>query len=178
MFACAFYRKAAYDPTSSRIAVAGQINTYLSPNTYPWGRTIDPDDLANQLAPSVLRQVDHVATINGVVAVGMNYTVVANNVTFTNGSTTATGTASDFTNMTIGQTFLMDQTNGAVYLVTGISSGTLTLSSAYTGPSGTMKPAWFTSKPTVLTNFYSLPYSNLSTVTTAPPASILVVGSV
>lgn len=176
MFACALYRKASYDSTTTRVAAAGQINSYLSPNTYPWGRNIDPADLVGQL--EALTQVDHVATINGLVAVGMNYTVVANNVTFTNGSTTATGTASDFTNMTIGQTFLMDQTNGAVYLVTNISSGTLTITPSFSGPTGTQKPGWFTSKTTALTNWYSVPYSNLSVLTTAPAASILIVGSV
>lgn len=176
MFACALYRKSAYDTVSTQVAAAGAINTYLSPNTYVWGRSIDPSDLAEVVGP--LTQVDRIATINGVVACGMNYTVVANNVTFTNGSTTATGTAGDFAGMTANQSFLMDQTNGAIYLVTNIASATLTITPAYTGPTGTLKPAWFTSKVTALTNAYTLPYSALSVSTTSPPASILVVGSV
>ena len=176
MFACAVYRRAAYDSTSSRIAIAGAINTYLSPNTYTWGRSIYPGDLVGQI--EALQQIDRVANINGVLAVGMNYTVVANNVSFTNGSTTATGTAGDFTNMTANQTFLMDQTNGAVYLVTNVSSGTLTITPAYTGPTGTLKPGWFTATHKALTNWYSLPFSNLSVSSASPPVSVLVVGSV
>lgn len=176
MFACALYRKAVIDTISAQIAAAVAINTYLSPNTYPWGRNIDPADLAGKL--EALSQIDRVVTINGVVAVGMNYTVVANNVSFTNGSTTATGTASDFTNMTAGQSFLLDQINGTAYLVTNIASGTLTITPAYTGPTGTQKPAWLTSKTTTLTNWYSLPFSLLSIATATPPASIVIVGSV
>lgn len=176
MFACALYRKSAYDETSTIVAAAGAINTYLSPNTYPWGRSIDPADLVGQL--EVLTQVDRVATINGRVAVGMDYTVVANNVTFTAGSTSVTGTAGDFTNMTAGQTFLMDATNKAVYLVTNISSGTLTITPSYAGPSSAFKPGWFTSKTTTLTNWYTLPFSLLSVLTTSPPASIVIVGAV
>lgn len=176
MFACAVYRKSAYDEASTQVAASGAANTYLSPNTYPWGRSIDPSDLVGQL--EALTQVDHVASINGRVAVGMDYTVVANNVTFTNGSTSATGTAGDFTNMTAGQTFLMDSTNKAVYLVTTIASGTLTITPAYAGPTAAFKPGWFTSKITTLTKWYSLPLSLLSVLTSAPPASILVVGAV
>lgn len=174
MFACAAYRKQAYDATSTNLAIAAAINTYLSPNTYPWGRTIDPADLAGVL--EALTQIDHVVTINGVVAVGMNYTVVANNVSFTNGSTTATGTASDFTGMTANQTFLLDQTNNATYLVTNISSGTLTITPAYAGPTNSQKPAWFTSKQTTLANWYSLPYSSLSV--SSANSSIVIVGAV
>ncbi len=176
MFACAVYRKAAFDVTSTQVAIAGQVNSYLSPNTYSWGRTIDPADLVGQL--EALSQIDHVATINGVVAVGMNYCVVANNVTLTNGSTSATGTASDFTNMTAGQTFLLDQINNAVYLVTAAVGGTLTITPSYAGATNNQKCAWFTSLATTLANWYSLPYSNLSTTTTAPAASVVVVGSV
>lgn len=176
MFACALYRKSAYDEASTQVAVAGAINTYLSPNTYTWGRSIDPSDIVGAIDP--LTQVDRVASINGRMAVGMDYTVVANNVTFTNGSTTATGTAIDFTNMTAGQTFLMDSTNKAVYLVTGISFGTLTITPAYAASTSAFKPGWFTSKITTLTKWYSLPLSLLSVLSTSLPASILVVGAV
>jgi hypothetical protein len=176
MFACALVRKGSYDVASTQVAAATAINNYLSPNTYPWGRAIDPDDLAAQLNPLI--QVDHILTINGVLAVGMNYTVVANPVSFTNGATTATGTASDFASMTPNQTFLLDQVNGAAYLVTGVSSGTVTFTPAYAGPTASLTPAWFTSKITTLVNWYSLPYSALSVSSAAPPASVVVVGAV
>lgn len=179
MFAAAVFRKQAYDATTTRVVIAQQINTYLSPNTYPWGRTIDPDDLGNQMAPAVLPQIDHVATINGVIAAGMNYTVTANSVTFTNGSTSATGTGSDFAGMTASQSFVLDAVNGAVYLVTNIAAGTLTITPAYAGPTVTFTNiGWFTSKPTTMTNWYSLPYSALSTTAATPAASIVVVGAI
>lgn len=176
MFACALVRKSAYDGASTQVAAAAAINNYLSPNTYPWGRAIDPDDLAAQLNPLI--QVDHILTINGVLAVGMNYTVVANAVSFTNGATTATGTASDFASMTPNQTFLLDQTNNAAYLVTNVSSGTVTFTPAYAGPTASLTPAWFTSKITALASWYSLPYSALSVSSISPPASIVIVGAV
>lgn len=184
MFACALVRRAAYDVASTQVAAAAAINNYLNPATYPWGRSIDPDDLAIQVNPSPasgtggLVQVDHVLTINGVLAVGMNYTVVANNVSFTNGATTATGTASDFSGMTPNQTFLLDQVNSAAYLVTAVAGTTVTFTPAYAGPTAALKPAWFTSKVTALANWYSLPYAALSVSTTSPPASIVVVGAV
>lgn len=188
LFGCAVYRNAQYDEASTQFAVAGAINTLLSPNTYPWGRTIFIDDLVQAL--DALPQIDRVLTVSptgaldtsgnalgGVPAVGLNYQTTPNNVTFTTGSATATGTAGDFTSMIPRQTYLIDSVNKQAYLVVTVSSGTLTLHTPWTGTTGAVKPPWFNSVDVTLPVWYSLPYSNLATSGTAP-ASVLIVGAV
>ncbi len=175
--AACVYRKAAYDAASVQVAVSKAINNALNPNTYSWGRNIYPGDLAGIIEGLV--QIDRVEVINGVVAVGMNWQATPNPVTFAQGSVAATGTAGDFSSMVVGQTFLVDLINGAAYLVVANNgSGILTLHRAYSGASTSFNASWFTSQMTILSNWYSLPYSGLSVDLLNPPASIAIVGSV
>ena len=174
-FACCVVRKSAYDETSTQYAIAGAVNTLLSPNTYDWGRTIFANDLVDTVKDQI--QVDRIFYANGVPAVGMNYTTTAGTLAFTNGSTTVTASSgADTATMVNGQTFLIDSVNKAAYLVTaGAASTTLTIHTAFTGATVTASRSWFISQDTALSTWYSLPFSNLAVSGTAAP-SIVVVG--
>jgi len=125
--------------------------------------------------------VDRVHSVNGIPAVGTIFQTAANAISFTNNSTTATANAADIGAGKITQnvTYLIDTTNKTAYLVTGVSGTTLTLSSGYAGATGSVSSmTYLNTGDTTLTNSFTLPYSNLSTITSSLPASIQVVGVV
>lgn len=187
LFAVAVYRNKDYDEATVKVNVAAAMNTYLSPATYPW----DPPRYSGGYRPIYVPDlvavvesaagVDRVEAINGVPCVGMNYRTSAASMTFTNGSAAVTAVgATDYANATAGQTFLIDATNKAAYLVTVKSGGNaFTLDRNWGGSTGAASnvPFW-TSQTTNLTDWFYLPYSNLSVTSTATAASIVVVGSV
>lgn len=172
-----FWRKASYSAAQVKANIAGKVNSLLSPNTYPWGRTIyTPDQV--QAAESA-DGVDRVESIGGVPCLTAGATTTTPNaVTLTNGSTSATGTAGDFTSMNPGRAILIDAVNSAAYLVTGVSSGTLTITPAFAGATRTATIAWFNAGDTTLTDWKTLPYSSLSTSISSPAATLICVGSV
>jgi len=174
-----FWRQSRYDENTVRSNVAAAINNLLNPNTYTWGRTIYTTDLVQAVESAT--GVDRVHSVNGIPAVGTIFQTAANAISFTNNSTTATANAADIGAGKITQnvTYLIDTTNKTAYLVTGVSGTTLTLSSGYAGATGSVSSmTYLNTGDTALTNAYSLPYSNLSTVTTALPSSVQVVGVV
>lgn len=175
--AAVIYRKTQHDSSSTRINVARAINTYYSPNTYPYGRDRYIADLA-QVVESA-DGVDRILTINGVPAIGTDYRTSAASMTFTNGSTSVTSVgATDYGNATAGQTFIIDSANNTAYLVTAKSGGNaFTLSSAWGGSSGAASAVpFFTAADVSAANWYSLPYANLGTTTSDLPASVVVCG--
>jgi len=167
-----------FSDAAVRSAVAAKLNTYLSPDNYPWdlvaypnGRPIYVADMAD--AAEAADGVDRIYEINGRIACGTDFRTTANAIDFTNGSTGAVCNAADSANMVAGQTFLYSAADGRAYLVTAIpTSTTLTLDRVFEGTtaSPTAVP-FFTSDDRALANWYTLPYANL---TSAAP-SILVV---
>jgi uncharacterized phage protein gp47/JayE len=181
--AAIIYRVANNDSNTVKAAVGGAINSYLNPATYSWGRTIYTSDLVQVVEAA--SGVDRVLSINGRLAVGMNYTLTSGTLTFTLGSTTATlSIAGDSTPMLIGassdlgQTFIIDSVNNKAYLLVNKAGATLTLDRAAEATATIATCPWFTSMDTALSNWYSLPYSQLGSTTATAPASIVIVGSV
>lgn len=175
--AAVIYRKAQHDSSSTRINVARALNTYYSPNTYPYGRDRYIADLA-QVVESA-DGCDRILTINGVPAVGTNYRTSAASMTFAAGSTSVTSVgATDYGNATAGQTFLIDSANNAAYLVTVKSGGNaFTLDRVWAGSSGAASAVpFFTAADVSATNWYTLFYANLGVTTSDLPASIVVTG--
>jgi len=173
------WRQQRYDESTVRANVAAAVNNLLNPNTYSWGRTVFTDDLVQAVGGAV--GVDRVHSVNGIPAVGTIFQTAANAISFTNNSTTATANAADIGAGKITQnvTYLIDTTNKTAYLVTGVSGTTLTLSSGYAGATGSVSSmTYLNTGDTTLTNSFTLPYSNLSTITSSLPASIQVVGVV
>ncbi len=171
------WRNSASDETSVRLNVAAALNDLLNPSTYPWGRTVHTTDLVKAVRSAA--GVDRVHSVNGIPAIAMNYIIAGNSISFTAGSTSATANAGDIGagKITANVTYLIDTISKSGYLVTAISSTTLTLSAAWTGATSSVTSVpYINVGDTALTNAYSLPYSNLST--TVAPASIVVVGSV
>lgn len=176
--ACLVVKSSRFSSAAVTAAVAAKLNTYLSPDNYPWdlvaypnGRPIYVSDLAERAEAA--DGVDRVYEINGRLACGTDFRTAANAIDFTNGSTGATCNAADSANMVAGQTFLYSAADGRAYLVTAIpTSTTLTLDRVFEGvtASPTAVP-FFTSDDRALANWYTLPYANLTS--TAP--SILVV---
>lgn len=168
-------RKAAFDATSVRVNIAAAINTYLDPDTYPWGRTIYPTDLAD-IAEGA-EGVDRVYAINGVVGAGAVYNAATPApIAFVLGNTLAL-TASTV-GIFAGRTWIIDTVNSAAYLVTAVDPNvSVTFDRAFEGASVTIARPYFLAQDYALTNWYSLAYSSLSVVATAPAASIVVVGS-
>lgn len=175
MPACLVYRSQSYDSASVRVNIAAKINTLLSPNTYPWGRTIYMDDLAKAIEAAT--GVDRVYSILGTLAVGTSWQQAGFSMTFTNGSASVTANAADVGHMKPYQTFIADSTNSAGYLVIAASGTSITLDRTFQGATVTSTPFFFHAQDAPLTNWYSVPYSALSIDSTAPSASILVVGS-
>ena len=176
--AVAFYRPSQYDAASARAAVAGALNTLLSPNTYRWGRPIYEIDLTT--AVGVVAQLDRVHSINGVPAISTQYQAATpTNASFTTGS--ATVLIPTQTGFVVGKTFLVDVPNNAVYLIISNVPGTsVTLDRPWAGATQNVTVPWFNASDADTMNglWYDLPYSNLSTDPTNPPASLIVVGSV
>jgi len=173
------WRQSRYDEATVRANVASAINNLLNPNTYTWGRTIFTDDLVQAVGAAV--GVDRVHSVNGIPAVGTIFKTAANPISFTALSTSATANAADIGAGKITQnvTYLIDTTNKTGYLVTGVSGTTLTLSSGYAGTTGSVSSMTYLNVgDTTLNTSYTLPFSNLSTVTTSSPPSIQVVGVV
>lgn len=178
------YRQASYDAATVKVNIAAALNTYLSPNTYPWEREIATTDLVQTIENAT--GVDRVECIHGVSCVTAGaVTTTPNPMTFTANSATVTCTAGDTTLMGNGQTVLIDAVTPAAYLViAGATTGTLTLDRAFTGSTVSVATAWFnpantsTFGPTVTDGWRTLPYSNLSVSSSAPAASIYVVGAV
>jgi hypothetical protein len=173
------WRQSRYDEATVRANVAAAINNLLNPNTYTWGRTIFTDDLAQAVGAAV--GVDRVHSVNGIPAVGTIFKTAANAISFTSLSTSATANAADIGagKITANVTYLIDTVNKTGYLVTNVAGTTLTLSSGYAGSTGSVSSMTYLNVgDTTLNTGYTLPYSNLSTVTTSSPASIQVVGVV
>src|SRR6185312_7226681 len=169
-------RNSAYDPATVRVNAAAAYNTLLSPNTYPWGNTITIDDLVK--AQNAATGVARVYSILGTMAVGTTWQQAGNTMVFTNGSATLTSVnAADVAKMKPYQTFIVDSTNNAGYLVLAASGTSITLDRTFSGSTVTTTPFFFHAADTTLTNWYTLPFSSLSVDSTAPAASILVVGS-
>jgi hypothetical protein len=177
----AVYRKAAFDAVTCQVQVAAALNTYLSPNTYPWGRIIYMPDLVK--AVEAVGSVDRVHEINGVAAIGMNNATVPAAITFAaSAGPLTTGSTSGFV---AGQSFIIDAANNAVYLIVSFVANTsVTLDRAWTGATGASSPKFFTAKDddgnggSTSPLWYYLPFSNLSVSTSSPPASVVVVGAV
>lgn len=171
-----FWRKQGYDESTARVNVAAAINSYLSPNNYDWGRTVYLPNLVDVIEAAA--GVDRVEEINGISCATCDATTTtANAVTFTFGSSSATGTAGNFSSMKANRSVLIDATNKTAYLVTDISGGTLTLHTAFTGASVSTTVTWFNPGDTTLTNWYSLPYSALTTTVSSPDAHVICVGA-
>lgn len=173
------WRQSRYDEATVRANVAAAINNLLNPNTYTWGRTIYTDDLVQAIGNAT--GVDRVHAVNGIPAVGTIFKTAANAISFTALSTSATANAADIGagKIAANVTYLIDTVNKTTYLVTNVSGTTLTLGSGYAGSTGNVSNMTYLNVgDTALTLPYSLPYSNLSTVTTSSPASIQVVGVV
>lgn len=176
MPAALVYRQLATDQATAQVNVAKAINTYLNPATYPAGRTIYLGDLDSVV--ELTGGIDRVFSILGTKAVGMSWQQAANNMIFVNGSATVTANNADVVNMKVYQTFLVDSTNQAGYLVIAASGTTITLDRSFGAAGVTVKPFFFHAADTALANWYSLPFANLSIDPTAPPASVVVVGAV
>lgn len=169
------WRKSNFDETTVRLRVAAALNNLFNPNTYPWGRTIYTTDIVQ--AVEAVQGVDRVHSINGIPAAGTIYQTSANAITLTAQSNTGTVNAADTGagKITAGVTYIIDATSKAGYLVTAVSGTSITLATPAVANTSTVLP-YMNTGDTVLANAYTLPYSNLSTVT-APP-SVIVVGSV
>lgn len=191
MFGCCVVRNSNYDATTVKVKIAEAINTYLNPLTYPWApdsytdgyRPIYVADLIQVLEDIV--GIDRVYTINAsgysVPCVGMDYRTSAASMTFTASSASVSSVgAADYANITAGTTILIDSTNNVPYLVITKSGGNaLTLHTTWAGTAGAISNVpFFTSADTNLTNWRTLPYSNLSIESASPAASLFVVGSV
>lgn len=175
MPAAIIIRQSTTDQATAQVNVAKVINGYLNPATYPNGRTVYVSDLDSLV--DMATGVDRVYSILGTKAVGMSWQQAANNMTFTLGSTAVTANAGDVSNMLKYQTFLIDSTNQAAYLVLAASGTSITLDRNFGGASATFRPFFFHAQDTALANWYSLPYANLSIDSANPSASIVVVGS-
>lgn len=176
MPAAIIYRQSTTDQASAQVNVAKQLNTYLNPSTYPFGRTIYVGDIDAQVEAAT--GVDRVLSILGTKAVGMSWQQAANSMTFTSASSAVTANSADVLNMKVYQTFLVDATNQTAYLVIAASGTSITLDRAFGGAGATTRPFFFHAQDTPLANVYSLPYANLSIDPLNPPASIVVVGAV
>lgn len=171
-----FFRQSSTDDATSRVNIAKQLNTYLSPATYTPGRSIYLGDLEAQSKGA--SGVDRVLDILGTKAIGMSWQAAAFSMTFTLGSPTVTANAADVGHMKPYQTFLVDATNKAGYLVIAASGTSITLDRNFGGATVTVTPNFFHAATTALANWYSVPYANLSIDPANPPVSILCVGSV
>jgi len=179
--ACIVVKKAQYADAQVRSNVAGAINTWLSPNTYPWGRVIYPMDLAS--ASEAAEGVDRVHEIKGVACCGTGWTTVPSDPNWTNGN--ATATIADTTWVVDGQTIICDETNGTPYLIVShVAATSITVDRAWTGVSGSQTNHYFYARDddgnggTASPTWYYLPYSDLATSTTSPAPSVIVYGSV
>ena len=173
--AVAIYRKAAFSNAQVQVNIAGDLNTYLSPNAYEWGRTIYPTDLVDVIEDS--DGVDRVHSINGVPCVSSVYNA-ATPATLAFLTANATAATADTASFTAGRTWVYDSVNNAVYLIITVNAGvSVVFDRVFAGASvTTTRPYWLT-QDDALTNWYSLPYSNLSVVTTAAAASVIVLGA-
>lgn len=185
--AVAVYRNKDFDEATVKVNIAAAVNSYFSPATYPW----DPPRYSGGYRPIYVPDfvavvesaagVDRVESINGVPCVGMNYQTSAAAMTFTNGSSAVTSVgAADYANAIANQTFLLDATNKQVYLITVKTGGNaFTIDRAWAGTGGVISavPFW-TSQTTNLTDWFYLPFVNLSVTASATATSIVVVGSV
>lgn len=174
-------KKAQYADEQVQSNVAAAINNWLSPNTYPWGRVIYPTDLA--AAAELAEGVDRVLSINGVVCAGTGYASAPADPNWTNGS--ATATVADTSWVVDNQTIVLDETTKVPYLVIShVLNTSITVDRAWTGSSGSQTNPYFYARDddgnsgTASPIWYYLPYSNLSTSTSSPPASVIVYGSV
>jgi uncharacterized phage protein gp47/JayE len=174
MPAVLFYRQTSTDQASAQVNVAKAINTYLNPSTYTPGRSVYLGDL--EATAKSATGLDRVLSILGTQAIGMSWQQFAANVTAAVGLTLTAG-AGDVANMKPYQTFIVDTATQNGYLVTAASGTTITIDRAFAG-AVPQKPFFFHAQDTALTNWYSVPFSNLSIDPTAPPASIVVVGVV
>lgn len=174
--AAVVYRRGSDDLTT-RCEIAEALNGYCNPSSYPWGRTLYTQDLADVVERC--SSVDRVHSINSVPCVGTGYTTSVASMTFTAGSDTVTSVGgTDYAALTVGKSFIIDAANGAPYLVTAKPTGTtLTLDRVWAGSSATISAVpYFLAADYALNAWYSLPYANLSTSRTAPPPSIVVYG--
>ena len=173
------YRKAAFAAATTQTDVAAAINTYLSPNTYPWGRIIYTNDLVQ--AVEAVTSVDRVHDIMGVACVGAGYSASPAAINFVFG--VAAANTADTTGVVANRTVLYDAVNGKAYLVRSfVPNASVTLDRVYESAANTQTPNRFQAVDDDMAGgsttplFNALPYSALS-VTTAPP-SIIVLGAV
>lgn len=176
MPAAVVFRQSTTDQASAQVNVAKNLNTYLNPSTYPFGRTVYVSDLDSQAEAAT--GIDRVYSILGTKAVGMSWQQAAHTMTFTAGSASVTANNADVLNMKVYQTFLIDATNQAAYLVIAATGTTITIDRSFGGATAVATPFFFHAADTALANAYSLPYASLSIDPTNPPASIIVVGAV
>lgn len=173
------WRKAQYSEAQAAVSVAEAVNDLLNPNTYDWGRTIYAGDLAGV---SKTDAIDRVHDINGVLAVGMNYSPAASGWTSVKNTNGAVVAAGDYAAMVAGSTIVVDQTGTVpdTYLVVAkLGSNTVQFDRAYEGAGGTSTSwGYFTSGDTTLTDWKTLPYASLSIDPDAPAATIFVLGYV
>lgn len=174
----AFWRKAAFDSTTARVAVAGAINTYLSPNTYEWGRSIYTTDMVQVV--EAVTSVDRVVSLNGAVAFGTSSSTSAATAAFALGSASVTAVGgADYAAITVTQNWFVIAPDSKAYLIIDKSGGNaFTLDRVYEGSNSTATFTYFQSTDTALANWYSLGYSALSVSTASPAATVIVQGSV
>lgn len=169
--AAAIYRQAAVDSVTTQENVAGALNTYLDPATYPWGRTVYVTDLVKAVENAT--GVDRVHNINGVPAIGASYYATPATLHFVSGS--ATANTANTAGFVAGRSFVVDATNNTVYLVTAFVVNTsVTLDRVFAGTTVTASVGTFIATDNTMgSKWYDLPYSALTTY-----ESIIVMGSV
>jgi len=171
----AIYRKSNYDAVTAQEMVAAALNSYANPNTYTWGRTLYVTDLVKVVEN--VDCIDRVHEINGVPAIGSSYTAAPAAITF---ASSATATTADTSFVTDRQTFIIDATNNAVYLIIShVNNTSITFDRAWAGTAGAATPYYFKAADDDMNSgggeiWYKLPYANIIT----PYSQIVVVGSV
>lgn len=166
-----------YSDDIVRSNVAAALNTYLTPNSYDWGRTIYTGDLIEVVAEAA--GLDRLLVIDGVVAVSADCRTSTSSVALTQSSAIAIcGSGADALNMIPRQTFLYDTVGKTGYLVIAISGNQLTLDRPYSANNN--QPATFqylNVQDVALASWFSLPLSTLSTDPANPPIQVLIGGS-
>lgn len=179
--AVAIYKQANYSDAQVKVNVAAALNTYLSPNTYTFGRIIYLADLVDVVESAA--GVDRVHSISSIPACGTAYATSPATLAFVNGN--ATANTADTTGLVANTTYVVDSSNAAVYLVTAVVANTsVTFDRVWGGSTATVTAPYFRSRDddmnggTTSPTWSELPYANLSVDTDAAPAQVVVIGSV
>jgi hypothetical protein len=182
--AMAVWRTAGYDTVQVQVNIAGAINTYLNPSTFPWGRELYVTDLIDVVEGA--EGVDRVHNLDtsgapAVACIGATYNAATPaTLALVNGN--ATANTANTGSFTANRTWVYDDIGNAVYLIISIAAGvSVTFDRVFAGATLTAtKPYWTTEDDDLNSGAGSewlrLAYSNLSVDTDSPPASVIVLG--